>query len=510
MDLTGLFSDDVLRRIVQVSYFVFWVIIYVTILFVSYVYFCWCRWHRIFRKRFGRESVFSPSNLRRPVVPEPPSLCGRIRDGDESQSPEGSIIVSSEMCPFARITRRGSSRKTVVVSPGGFSDKRHTLSDMKALQLDMDHVFVPFSSFLWVMIMVYPCVIYLLVTGYASYRLRSFLIRQGILSTPNPDYKRAVGDLVLMVPSLVFLYRRMTKTNPIAIAEFVVESLPYFNDAAQIFEERFVVQINLSSGRLHRATIGDRVLGDMDTYVFLLFYVSTAHGVVHALANWGINPRCENAFIRRMAEVTVLYNHLGFTGARLVYNRSQNLIPGPRTYPISGKKVYIPKHISPDSVPSHPTVGKAMQEVLEANLRNGFCQHGRVKDLMKHAVLVDFVVKVRNFFLNTFEEYRHDFLAIDAEAMFAGTIIHSLDHCNVSAVVRDYGGICGVRTGSGDFECMAEMNRVTLAALVDKLPGIGFAHQYKDAPHAFYRRVYLFAQSIHKTFADRMDACIIK
>jgi hypothetical protein len=105
-----------------------------------------------------------------------------------------------------------------------------------------------------------------------------------------------------------------------------------------------------------------------------------------------------------------------------------------------------------------------------------------------------------------------DFPAIDAEAMFVGTIIHGIDHANLYDVssMRAPGREQSICSDTGDFRLMEEIARITIAGLASDLPGIGFAHQYRDSPHPFYQKVYAFAKKINKTYADRMDACIIK
>ena len=150
-----------------------------------------------------------------------------------------------------------------------------------------------------------------------------------------------------------------------------------------------------------------------------------------------------------MSNVTILYNHLGFTGARAVFDRLQTYL-GAYRFPLPPPvTAFVPASQQGDDVKKQARPGDALQECFDANMRIGFAKHGHVRELMKHCPMVDFVVKVRNFFLNTFEEHRDDFLGIDAEALFAGSIIHSLDHCSFHAATHapQNGGIVGIRSG---------------------------------------------------------------
>ena len=216
------------------------------------------------------------------------------------------------------------------------------------------------------------------------------------------------------------------------IAEFVVDNLPFVTDNNKVWEDKFVLHIDLNSRKAIGAALGERMLTFGDTYVLLCFYLLSAHVVAHSLANWGLNPHAPHWWIRRMAVVTILYNNLGFTGARLVYDNLRDFV-GAMQYPI--KDAWEPDNSlrmdGPLEEDAHESPGDCVQVCFHRNILHGLSKHGQIRQLMAHSKIVDFVVKVRNFFLNTFEEYRSDFPAIDAEAMFAGTIIHSLDHTSL-------------------------------------------------------------------------------
>ena len=80
---------------------------------------------------------------------------------------------------------------------------------------------------------------------------------------------------------------------------------------------------------------------------------------------------------------------------------------------------------------SHQSPGDALQKVFTQNVQCGIYKNAQIRQLMHYSKSVDFVVKVRNNFLNSFELFKAEFPAIDAKAMFAGTIIHGLDRANL-------------------------------------------------------------------------------
>ena len=71
-------------------------------------------------------------------------------------------------------------------------------------------------------------------------RFHELLIRGGLLRQPKPNYSKACFELIVSVPSLVFLYRGMAEDRRgHLIAEFVGE-MPWMNDDLQVFQEDLV------------------------------------------------------------------------------------------------------------------------------------------------------------------------------------------------------------------------------------------------------------------------------
>merc|ERR1712232_192230 len=121
--------------------------------------------------------------------------------------------------------------------------------------------------------------------------------------------------------------------------------------------------------------------------------------------------------------------------------------------------------------------------------------HAHLRELQAHSEVVNFVVKVRNKFLNTFPQYVNEFKGIHGEALFVGTILHSLDHTLMEWNLPDP---LWLDVDSPAYGTMAELGRFVRVGFVPDLPGILFSKRYRDAPHPFYQSIYQHAVTINK------------
>ena len=100
-----------------------------------------------------------------------------------------------------------------------------------------------------------------------------------------------------------------------------------------------------------------------------------------------------------------MYNHFGFTGF----------------------KDYIPGWIKGGFLSDRWTKDAWVQTVTQGVEDNIFA-HPNVEELVPYSRLVSFVVKTRPIFLSDFAKYRTQFPGVHGEAMYIGTVLHSLDH----------------------------------------------------------------------------------
>jgi hypothetical protein len=123
-------------------------------------------------------------------------------------------------------------------------------------------------------------------------------------------------------------------------------------------------------------------------------------------------------------------------------------------------------------------------------------------------------MRLRREFLQLFREYvttpegAAAFFGITAEALFIGTVLHSLDHSLMGFILPDPLFLCA---DDPAWQGMEMLGRVVRAGFVDNLPGLVFNVRCRDAPAgSFFARVYTVACSIDQTLADFMDCAIVK
>merc|ERR1712156_243309 len=110
--------------------------------------------------------------------------------------------------------------------------------------------------------------------------------------------------------------------------------------------------------------------------------------------------------------------------------------------------------------------------------------HGDIYDLMPFSPFVEFVVKVRTFFMEEFEKYADtDFAGIHPEGLFLGTVMHGLDHqmafiVDVHQLEAEDERFLGI-----------EEHMIAFHHLADGCHSFPFAYTFKDAPHPFYQAV---------------------
>merc|ERR1712226_568747 len=198
------------------------------------------------------------------------------------------------------------------------------------------------------------------------------------------------------------------------------------------------IDINLDSKEMLQASLDGKSLTPEEASILVWFHtISAGHVKLHALANWGINDFCVDIpFVRRNSIITVMYNHFGkSTFPRLAAFWARY---GVSKYDFSN-----------------------IGSVFDFGLAKGVAYHGKTRQLQQHSELANFVIKVRNSFLNAFQENRNELKGIDGEAMFIGTILHSLDHTLMEWNLEDP---LWLDVDSSDFGLMAELGRFVRVA----------------------------------------------
>mmetsp|Transcript_3159 Transcript_3159/g.4682 ORF Transcript_3159/g.4682 Transcript_3159/m.4682 type:complete len:307 (-) Transcript_3159:797-1717(-) len=251
----------------------------------------------------------------------------------------------------------------------------------------------------------------------------------------------------------------------------------------------FAVDINLDTKRFVKGKLDDITLTASETLILLWFNtIAAQHVKLHALANWGLNSDTTvkevNPFLHRNSVVTTLYNYFGYSTFHGFMEKWE-------------KMGLLSVGWDPD----------AWVACVNHGIQENIWQHTNIEELVKYSEFVDFVVKVRAIFFSEFAKFKNYFPGVHGEAMFVGTVLHSLDHSLMDWNLEDP---LWLDVDCPKFGKMAEIGRIVKVGFVKDVPFLYFHKRFKGSGHPFYDSVYEKAAKINKKFADNMDTCIIK
>ena len=251
----------------------------------------------------------------------------------------------------------------------------------------------------------------------------------------------------------------------------------------------FSVEVDIETKRMINCHLDDEQLSASEAVILLYFNtISAQHVKLHAFGNWGVNIDNEakevNPFLQRNSLITVAYNFFGFSMF-------------PRSFDCWKRQGLLSKEWNP----------AAFQQVFNHGLKENILQHSHVVDLALHSELVNFVTKVRSIFHAEFVRHKHMFPGINAEGLFVGTILHSVDHALAEWNLEDP---LWLDINDRRFGLMAELGRVVRMGFVPEVPGFYFHRKFRGSRHPFYEAVYAKAAEINEKFANEMDTCICR
>ena len=360
-----------------------------------------------------------------------------------------------------------------------------TIKDTRSERsLDMDHVHVPFLYFLAVYYCVLPNAMYLWVSGIACLLVRDHLHRHHVVHMQPCNYEAVMFQLCVNGLAAMNFKRIVHAEDGRLVGEFVWNDICYMKmDATIGTVAQFIVIVDLQETVMISATVdGNAVTAKKATILLWFETVFGSHVKAHATANWGIARTFPTAHLKWLSACTVMYNYFGFTVFPFIMRFLHVIGCSKRDY------------------------GKIGEATRHSTTRGTPC-HSNIRKLMPYSKFVSFLVRLRKFFLHSCEEYRDDFPGADPEAMFVGSVLHSLDHSLMYENIEDP---LWLDDQDEEYGAMAELMRLVRAGFVQDLPGLIFSHRYKNIEHAFHRKVYLYAVKLDPWLADRMDACILK
>jgi len=370
-------------------------------------------------------------------------------------------------------------------------NKRISLGKEKAKELDMDHLFVKFSDFLWGFTFIGPFSYLLWLRGTTVLRFRKFLKKMGLIN-PRCDYEKLAATLVLEQTQAIHYYGRL-KMDGMNIAGFFFADFPYVDDNCDFQIANLLgVDIDLDTKRFVKAKLDDEILTAEETVTLLWFNtIAAQHVKLHAMANWGVNLDDSligfNDFLRQNSVVTAMYNFFGYSS-------------------FSGfLKIWAKQGLLSDgwAEPKAPLI-----KCFNRGIKSNVWQHENIQQLANYSRFIKFVTKVRAIFIYEFSLHKESFPGVNGEAMFVGTILHSLDHTMMDWNLKD--ALYLDTSENNRFRKMAEIGQVVKVGFVSDVDGLYFHKRFKNSGHPFYDAVYKKAAKIDKLLADRMDTCIVK
>lgn len=369
--------------------------------------------------------------------------------------------------------------------------KLGSLSNAKAASLNMDHVYISFPHFLWAYIFIGPNSFYLWMKGVTILQIRDYLHKRGIIKPKPFVIEELIATLCLEQTQAIHYYARTKPDSKLGnIAGFFFADFPYLDENCEYqVADLFAVDIDLDTKRFVKAKFDDENLTASETLILLWFNtISAQHVKLHSLANWGVNLsdaiEDTNPFLQRNSIVSTIYNYFGYSCFR-------NFIEGWK------KRGLLSPNWKPD----------AIVHCFNHGIDDNIWQHSQIDELVPYSRFVKFIVKARAIFFSEFAKHKDLFPGVHGEAMFVGTILHSLDHTLMDWNLEDP---LWLDVNDPRFGLMAELGRIVKVGFVSDVPYLYFQKRYKGSGHPFYDAVYEKTAKIDKELADNMDTCIIK
>jgi len=348
----------------------------------------------------------------------------------------------------------------------------------------MDHHYLGFIDFLWCSWWVTLRLQLYVFRMYIQKRVQNYFgfVQEKCLSTDN---EQMVLDAVLNLPTLATWLCNLKKDADGNITCcFIAPNAAHINKDKGVTAGDFDMHLDITNRKVLSATYCEKTI-DLDEASALLvdIWLAQSHTILHAYGNWGVNIDAPNPFIRRMSVVTIKLNSVGALYFEFVDNLAKigmaNYCNGENTAILAanGTGIY--------TVPKHTVL----------------------LELQDHSPIIEFIVKVRGFFMKQFVKHQEDFPGIDGEALFVCTVIHSLDHWEAKKHLKTVFMKKDDSEFSGDKE-WASLAIDFAAEYTDDAKYNWFENRFSHAPHAFYNDVYRFAAGINQEFAEQLQACM--
>lgn len=377
------------------------------------------------------------------------------------------------------------------------TSKHNNAPSTSAKEHNMDHVYINFFQFLWAFLFVGPASYFLWKKAIMILKLRIYLVeKMGWRSMKKAvsNLEEVVGKLLLEQSQVIhYIGQRKEQQEDGTeqkIASFFFPDFPMVDiDGKFQVANYLAVEVDLGTKRMVSCTLDDECLNASEALILLWYNtISAQHVKVHAYGNWGTNPGDEmrdiNPYYERSSVVSVIYNYFGFT-----------CFP---SFMESWKQEGL---LSRDWDPT------ALTDTFIHGVKENICEHSNITELLPYSDMVEFITKTRWIFHNEFRKHRHLFPGVNAEGLFAATVLHSLDHELMEWNLDDP---LWLDVKDARFGKMAELGRVVRVGFVPQVPGYYFNRFFKGSGHPFFEAVYAKASKVNKEMADCLETCICR
>ncbi|CAB9528483.1 unknown protein [Seminavis robusta] len=360
--------------------------------------------------------------------------------------------------------------------------------EKKSKHLDVDHVYLNFGLFLVVNVIIYPPLVLQVIYKLTTLRARYELAKMGLV-VPKAFIPESVSASLILNTKLVLYY--CGKVDEGATAQFVFPNFAALHNDGTAYHGTMEVHIDLNTKTVAKAWWNGETLSPKDCFAFVSFSVAfNSHIKAHAVANWAVNVETKQLWKNPLEAIndatTVIWNHWA--------NRFNEIYSLFQAFGMLSTQA-CPKSLSED--------------VFGCALKNGIPQHdSSIAELAKHSRYVDFLMKVRIPMLRGFMKYKASmFPGVEFEALFVGTVGHSIGHYFFETIVADS---LWLDVDSKQYGLMAQFTKVAHGCFTPDLPFYLISPKYKDQWHPFYRTIYQRAAAFDKELADTMETCIAK
>jgi len=350
---------------------------------------------------------------------------------------------------------------------------------------DMDHIYLPFSDYLWTSIFVLPAMelgnvigarCSVGVIGILWHRFKQWV---GLNAAYDEEaVKKAIVETFLGFSLLVWAKKDGD------ILTYKVPAMTHIDsETGKVTAGDLVLRLNSVTREYLGCTYRKEEVSPAAALGLLMnAFAGHSHPLLHGYASWGVNVESENWFIRRMSIITVKFNNLGVEAWPFMVGFLSWL--GLCRTPLTEDNTRLTIHLN-HNVPEHAS---KMHEML-------------------HIPYVQFVTDVRKYFMKQFDLYLGDFEGIDAEALFVGTVLHSIDH---RVVAKNFSRLLLTAEHAVEpkFAADVEWGLYTCNLATDAPLGRPYENRFSHAAHPFFRKVFAFANEINPELASYMEACI--